>query len=277
MIGVIAKLTIKPGTNADFEATMKALQAKVHADEPGNKLYALHKTGDVNVYVMLERYAGPGGARCPSGRAALQGTRPQARRLSRRPPRRPGDGRSLKRIIGGECAHGGLFPSPYQARYGSRHACRARAGPGRSARFHPCRVHAGRSGGPARGGGGPVPLPPRHARPHLDRRRRTAELRDAAQSRHGVQPASAGAGGRVPLQPAQQARPLRRPGLHRPERPDLRRLRAEGPPGQHLLRRQLRHLLPRSEGRHLQAGARPHPDRGFAAAHCSASTISSMR
>ena len=29
MIGVIAKLTIKPGTNADFEATMKALQAKV--------------------------------------------------------------------------------------------------------------------------------------------------------------------------------------------------------------------------------------------------------
>ena len=38
MIGVIAKLTIKPGTNADFEATMKALQAKVHADEPGNKL-----------------------------------------------------------------------------------------------------------------------------------------------------------------------------------------------------------------------------------------------
>ena len=68
MIGVIATLTIKPGTNADFEAvvgqlakadfeaTMKALQAKVRSDEPGNKLYALHKTADVNVYVMLERY-----------------------------------------------------------------------------------------------------------------------------------------------------------------------------------------------------------------------------
>jgi quinol monooxygenase YgiN len=56
MIGVIAKLTIKPGTNADFERTMKALQARVQADEPGNKLYALHKTADVNVYVMLERY-----------------------------------------------------------------------------------------------------------------------------------------------------------------------------------------------------------------------------
>ena len=53
MLGIIAKLTIKPGTNADFEATMKALQAKVQADEPGNKLYALHKTADVNVYVTL--------------------------------------------------------------------------------------------------------------------------------------------------------------------------------------------------------------------------------
>ena len=56
MIGIIAKLTIKPGTNADFEATMRALQAKVQTDEPGNKLYALHKTDDVNVSVMLERY-----------------------------------------------------------------------------------------------------------------------------------------------------------------------------------------------------------------------------
>ena len=56
MIGVIAKLTIKPGTNAAFETTMKALQAKVRSDEPGNKLYALHKTADANVYVMLERY-----------------------------------------------------------------------------------------------------------------------------------------------------------------------------------------------------------------------------
>ena len=56
MIGIIAKLTIKPGTNADFEATMKALQAKVRADEPGNKLYALHKTAESSVYVMLERY-----------------------------------------------------------------------------------------------------------------------------------------------------------------------------------------------------------------------------
>jgi quinol monooxygenase YgiN len=56
MLGIIAKLTIKPGSNADFETVMKALQAKVQAHEPANKLYALHKTDDPNVYVMLERY-----------------------------------------------------------------------------------------------------------------------------------------------------------------------------------------------------------------------------
>lgn len=56
MIGVIATLTIKPGTNADFEAVVGQLAKAVRANEPGNKLYALHKTADVNVYVMLERY-----------------------------------------------------------------------------------------------------------------------------------------------------------------------------------------------------------------------------
>ncbi|MBL8673714.1 MAG: antibiotic biosynthesis monooxygenase [Rhodospirillales bacterium] len=56
MLGIIATLTIKPGTNKDFEETMGKLAAAVRAGEPGNKLYALHKTADANVYVMLERY-----------------------------------------------------------------------------------------------------------------------------------------------------------------------------------------------------------------------------
>jgi quinol monooxygenase YgiN len=56
MLGIIATLTIKPGTNAAFEETMGKLAAAVRAGEPGNKLYALHKTDDPNVYVMLERY-----------------------------------------------------------------------------------------------------------------------------------------------------------------------------------------------------------------------------
>ena len=97
MLGVIAKLTIKPGTNADFEATMKALQAKVQADEPGNKLYALHKTDDANVYVMLERY---------DDQAALDAHRaaPHFKELGRKlgdylagQARRAGDAGSLRR------------------------------------------------------------------------------------------------------------------------------------------------------------------------------------
>ena len=56
MLGIIATLTIKPGTNKEFEETMGKLAAAVRAGEPGNKLYALHRTDDENVYVMLERY-----------------------------------------------------------------------------------------------------------------------------------------------------------------------------------------------------------------------------
>ena len=55
MLGVIAKLTIarhQRRLRGDDEGAAQA----VRSDEPGNKLYALHKTADVNVYVMLERY-----------------------------------------------------------------------------------------------------------------------------------------------------------------------------------------------------------------------------
>lgn len=55
MIGVIAKLTIKPGGNAAFEAALKPIMAKVRA-EPGNKFYALYRTPDDNSYLLLERY-----------------------------------------------------------------------------------------------------------------------------------------------------------------------------------------------------------------------------
>ncbi len=55
MIGVIAKLVIKSGTNAAFEAAMKPIVAKVRA-EPGNKLYALYKTPEDNGYILFERY-----------------------------------------------------------------------------------------------------------------------------------------------------------------------------------------------------------------------------
>lgn len=56
MLGVVAKLTIKPGTEKEFEAVAKELVAKVQAGEPGCKLYVLHRGETPNVYVFMERY-----------------------------------------------------------------------------------------------------------------------------------------------------------------------------------------------------------------------------
>lgn len=56
MIGVIATLTIKDGTQEGFEALMKELTAAVRANEPACTLYQLHKTDDPTVYIMLEQY-----------------------------------------------------------------------------------------------------------------------------------------------------------------------------------------------------------------------------
>ena len=56
MLGVVAKLTVKPGMEKEFEAVAKELVAKVQAGEPGCKLYVLHRTETPNVYVFMERY-----------------------------------------------------------------------------------------------------------------------------------------------------------------------------------------------------------------------------
>jgi quinol monooxygenase YgiN len=57
MIGIVATLRIKPGMEKDFEAVAKELVAKVNANEPGCKLYALHHGEAPNTYVFMERYA----------------------------------------------------------------------------------------------------------------------------------------------------------------------------------------------------------------------------
>jgi quinol monooxygenase YgiN len=57
MIGIVATLRIKPGMEKDFEAVAKELVAKVKANEPGCKLYALHHGEAPNTYVFMERYA----------------------------------------------------------------------------------------------------------------------------------------------------------------------------------------------------------------------------
>ena len=56
MLGVVAKLKIKEGTNAEFEAAAGRLIEAVTSNEPGCLLYALHRTDDPNLYVFMERY-----------------------------------------------------------------------------------------------------------------------------------------------------------------------------------------------------------------------------
>ncbi|HEX2440196.1 MAG TPA: putative quinol monooxygenase [Methylomirabilota bacterium] len=56
MLGVVATLKVKPGMEKQFEAVAKELVAKVNANEPGCKLYALHHGEAAHTYVFMERY-----------------------------------------------------------------------------------------------------------------------------------------------------------------------------------------------------------------------------
>lgn len=58
MIGVVAKLPIAEGKEAEFEAVAKDLMAKVKANEPGCLTYQLYKSKkEANVYIFMEQYA----------------------------------------------------------------------------------------------------------------------------------------------------------------------------------------------------------------------------
>ena len=56
MIAVLAKIPVKPGSEADFERAMLALAEQVRANEPGNHLYTLCRDADGG-YTMMELYA----------------------------------------------------------------------------------------------------------------------------------------------------------------------------------------------------------------------------
>jgi quinol monooxygenase YgiN len=56
MLGVVATIKVKPGAGPQFEAAAKELVSKVRANEPGCKLYALHRAESPDTYVFLERY-----------------------------------------------------------------------------------------------------------------------------------------------------------------------------------------------------------------------------
>ncbi|MEL7128313.1 MAG: putative quinol monooxygenase [Pseudomonadota bacterium] len=58
MIGVVVKLEVQDGKQADFEAVFKDLMAKVKANEPGCLTYQLYKDkGKTTTYTVLEQYA----------------------------------------------------------------------------------------------------------------------------------------------------------------------------------------------------------------------------
>ena len=56
-IGIVAKLKVAPGKNAEFEEIFSVLARATRKDEPGNNFYALHKSKtDPQLYVVLENY-----------------------------------------------------------------------------------------------------------------------------------------------------------------------------------------------------------------------------
>ena len=58
MIGIVAKLTAKPGSEAEFEKAFLDMAAAVKANEPGNLMYQLTKSRtEPGVYKVLEAYA----------------------------------------------------------------------------------------------------------------------------------------------------------------------------------------------------------------------------
>ena len=56
MLGVVATIKVKPGMEKEFESVAKELVAKVNANEPGCKLYALYQGEAPYTYVLMERY-----------------------------------------------------------------------------------------------------------------------------------------------------------------------------------------------------------------------------
>ena len=59
-IGLLAKITVREGKNAEFEEVFLSLIEQVRANETGNLFYVLHRSSsDPQVYKLMEQYDGP--------------------------------------------------------------------------------------------------------------------------------------------------------------------------------------------------------------------------
>jgi quinol monooxygenase YgiN len=74
MLAIVATLVVKEGKEAEFEAVMKELMAQTRANEPGCKLYALHRAKAPRTYVMFERYDGKDSLAAHSQSAHFRGS-----------------------------------------------------------------------------------------------------------------------------------------------------------------------------------------------------------
>ena len=73
MMTVIAKLKIRAGADADFEAAARDMIAHVKANEPGTIVYLCHRsTADPTVYAFYEVYADQGAFAAHGGSPAMQ-------------------------------------------------------------------------------------------------------------------------------------------------------------------------------------------------------------
>ena len=89
MLGVVATIKVKPGMEQQFEAVAKELVAKVTANEPGCRLYALHRAEAPLTYVFMERY---------TDQAAVEAHRPEAGELPDLEARRAAAHEGLARV-----------------------------------------------------------------------------------------------------------------------------------------------------------------------------------
>lgn len=56
-VGIVAKIKVQAGKNAEFETVFAELAAATRKNEPGCNFYALHKSKtDPQLYVVLENY-----------------------------------------------------------------------------------------------------------------------------------------------------------------------------------------------------------------------------